>query len=119
MIEARGRKNIFETSKHFVANVLKSYLKDQSLLLPRPFNEYLDMNGSENPYFFGVYYPEFEEADADFLWGNWHASFESMKSGNADWEENGKAMQAKFDEISTCISPDYYDSYELYNDPSS
>ena len=31
------------------------------------FNEYLDMNGSENPYFFGVYYPEFEEADADFL----------------------------------------------------
>ena len=40
-----------------------------------------------------------------------------MKSGNADWEENGKAMQAKFDEISTCISPDYYDSYELYSDP--
>ena len=42
-----------------------------------------------------------------------------MKSGNADWEENGKAMQAKFDEISTCISPDYYNSRELYNDPSS
>ena len=42
-----------------------------------------------------------------------------MKLGNADWEENGKAMQAKFDEISTCISPDYYDSYELYNNPST
>ena len=46
-------------------------------------------------------------------------SFDSMKSGNADWEENGKAMQAKFDEISTCISPDYYDSYELYNNPNT
>ena len=32
--------------------------------------------------------------------------FETMKAGNADWEENGKAVQAKFDEISTCMSPD-------------
>jgi len=83
------------------------------------FNEYLDENGSQSPYFFGVYYPEFEDAANDFLWGNWHATFETMKAGNADWEENGQAMQAQFNEISTCMSPDYYDSWELYNSPDS
>ena len=82
------------------------------------FNEYLDQNGSEVPYFYGVYFPQFD-TDTDFLWGNWHASFETMEIGNKDWEENGKAMQAKFDEISSCISPDYYDSRELYNNPST
>ena len=82
------------------------------------FNEYLDQNGSEVPYFYGVYFPQFD-TDTDFLWGNWHASFETMEIGNKDWEENGKAMQAKFDEISTCISPDYYDSRELYNNPNT
>ena len=97
------------------SNRCNEYMKE----IEKIHYEYLDKNGSENPYFFGVYFPEFDGAEADFLWGNWHASFDSMKSGNADWEENGKAMQAKFDEISTCISPDYYDSYELYNNPST
>ena len=82
------------------------------------FNEYLDNNESSGPYFFGVYFPLFEEASNDFLWGNWHASFDGMKAGNENFAENGKAMQAKFNEISTCLSPDYYDSWELINIPN-
>jgi hypothetical protein len=75
------------------------------------FNTYLD--GIESgPYFFGVYFPEFD-ADADFLWGNWHSNFEVKAAGNKNWQENGKAMQAKFDEVATCNSPDIYDSYML------
>ena len=82
------------------------------------FNEYLDNNESSGPYFFGVYLPRFDEATSDFLWGNWHASFDGMKAGKENFAENGKAMQAKFDEISTCLSPDYYDSWELINIPN-
>ena len=78
------------------------------------FNTYLD--GIESgPYFYGVYYPEFENSDADILWGNWHSDFETKAAGNADWLENGKEMQAKFDEVVTCGSPDLYDSYMLLN----
>ena len=36
-----------------------------------------------------------------------------MAAGNADWEMNGKEMQAKFDEISTCRTPDLYNSWML------
>jgi hypothetical protein len=34
-------------------------------------------------------------------------------AGNKHWQENGKEMQAKFDEVATCNSPDIYDSYML------
>ncbi|MDB2535321.1 hypothetical protein N9X70_04665 [Gammaproteobacteria bacterium] len=78
------------------------------------FNSYLD--GIESgPYFYGVYYPEFEDSQADVLWGNWHSDFETKELGNADWLENGKEMQAKFDEVVTCNSPDIYDSWMLLN----
>ena len=63
-------------------------------------------------HFFGVYFPEFD-ADADFLWGNWHSNFDVKAAGNKHWQENGKEMQAKFDEVATCNSPDIYDSYML------
>ena len=78
------------------------------------FNKYLD--GIESgPYFYGVYYPEFEDSQADVLWGNWHSDFETKEAGNQHWLENGKEMQAKFDEVVTCNSPDLYDSYMLLN----
>ena len=63
-------------------------------------------------YYFGVYFPEFDY-DYDFLWLNAHSSFDAMAAGNADWEINGKDMQAKFDEISTCRTPDLYNSWML------
>ena len=31
--------------------------------------------------------------------------FETKEAGNEHWLENGKEMQAKFDEIVTCNSP--------------
>ena len=78
------------------------------------FNNYLD--GIESgPYFYGVYYPEFEDSQTDVLWGNWHSDFETKKAGNEHWLENGKEMQAKFDAVVTCNSPDIYDSYMLLN----
>ena len=78
------------------------------------FNKYLD--GIESgPYFYGVYYPEFEDSQADVLWGNWHSDFETKEAGNQHWLENGKEMQAKFDEVVTCNSPDLYDSFMLLN----
>ena len=116
--EVMGEQGYF-ASEFLACNFKEGKLRQDLRAAVVQFNEYLDKNGSQNPYFYGVYFPEYDGAEADFLWGNWHASFDSMKSGNADWEENGKAMQAKFDEISTCISPDYYDSYELYNNPST
>jgi hypothetical protein len=76
------------------------------------YNNYLDNGNDVGPYYFGVYYPEFD-ADDDFLWLNAHASFEGMAAGNADWEVNGKDMQARFNEISTCRSPDIYNSWML------
>ena len=50
------------------------------------FNSYLD--GIESgPYFYGVYYPEFEDSQADVLWGNWHSDFETKEAGNATYAE--------------------------------
>ena len=40
---------------------------------------------------------------------------EAKEAGNAHWLENGKEMQAKFDEVVTCNSPDIYDSWMLLN----
>ena len=116
--EVMGEQGYF-ASEFLACNFKEGKVRQDLRAAVVQFNEYLDQNGSANPYFYGVYFPEYDGAEADFIWGNWHASFDSMKLGNADWEENGKAMQAKFDEISTCISPDYYDSYELYNNPST
>jgi hypothetical protein len=36
-----------------------------------------------------------------------------MATSNADWEVNGKAMQDKFNTISTCLTPDIYNSWQL------
>ena len=79
------------------------------------YNNYLDNLDNQDPYFFGVYYPTFEYEDADVLWGNWHKNFETMAAGQADWEENGQEMLAKFNETVTCNTSDYYDSYMLLN----
>ena len=38
-----------------------------------------------------------------------------MAAGQADWEENGQEMLAKFNETVTCNTFDYYDSYMLLN----
>jgi hypothetical protein len=46
------------------------------------FNTFLDgIDGG--PYFYGVYYPEFEDSPSDILWGNWHSNFETKEAGNA------------------------------------
>jgi hypothetical protein len=76
------------------------------------YNTYLDSANDVGGYYFGVYFPEFD-ADDDFLWLNAHSNFDGMAAGNADWEINGKEMQAKFDEISTCRTPDLYNSWML------
>ena len=76
------------------------------------FNAYLDASGEDSPYYFGVYYPKYDD-QADFLWLNAYSNFESMATSNADWEVNGKAMQDKFNTISTCLTPDIYNSWQL------
>jgi|TARA_B100000768_G_scaffold45629_1_gene44468 hypothetical protein len=76
------------------------------------YNTYLD--GIENgPYFYGVYYPEFAESGYDLLWGNWSSDWETKAAGDSSWLENGQDMQAKFNEVVTCRSPDLYDSWML------
>ena len=76
------------------------------------YNSYLDNSNDVGPYYFGVYYPKYEDG-ADFLWMNAHSTFDGMQAGNSDWEKNGKDMQAKFDKISNCASPDLYNSWQL------
>ena len=54
---SNGRKGYF--ASEFLACNFKDGKASQDLRAAVvQFNEYLDMNGSENPYFFGVYYPE-------------------------------------------------------------
>ena len=50
-----------------------------------------------------------------FLWLNFHQSFDGLDAGNANFAENGGDMQASFDEVASCRSPDLYDSYEFRN----
>jgi hypothetical protein len=78
------------------------------------FNTFLDgIDGG--PYFYGVYYPEFEDSPSDILWGNWHSDFETKEAGNAIYAEFGTEVQVKFNEVVACKSPDTYDSWMLVN----
>ena len=45
---------------------------------------------------------------------NWQANFDEMEAGNANWQEKGNQMQAKFDETATCAEPTLYNGMEFY-----
>jgi hypothetical protein len=77
------------------------------------YNQWLADNSSDDPYQYGVYFPQYE-AEQDFLWLNWHGDMNAMIAGNKNWEETGQAIQAGFDETSTCTTPDIYNSAQIY-----
>ena len=45
---------------------------------------------------------------------DWQANFDEMEAGNANWQEKGNQMQAKFDETATCAEPTLYNGMEFY-----
>ena len=63
---------------------------------------------------YGVYLSN-SDTDSDFLWLNWHKSFDDMNSGNKNWAETGQSVQDGFDKTATCKSPDLYESREFRN----
>jgi hypothetical protein len=93
----------FNEGKSFVD--LKSNIEE--------FRQWLIKDQSSDEYSFGAYLPTGED-DADFWWYNWSADFDSMERGNANWEENGKAIQAKFDATATCTEPALYNGGQFY-----
>jgi hypothetical protein len=82
------------------------------------YNNWLDSNGSEDPYMYGVYFAE-DNSDEGFIWLNWHDSFDSMETGNDNWAKTGQAVQAGFDDTATCTTPDLYNSAEFYSPDQS
>lgn len=77
------------------------------------FRQWLIEDQSSDEYSFGAYIPTGEDA-ADFWWYNWNADFDSMERGNANWEANGQAIQAKFDATATCTEPALYNGGQFY-----
>ena len=69
--------------------------------------------GTGDEFSFGAYIPVGEDS-ADFWWYNWQANFDEMEAGNANWQEKGNQMQAKFDETATCAEPTLYNGMEFY-----
>lgn len=84
---------------------LKSNIKD--------FRAWLMENNTGEEFSFGAYVPTGEDS-ADFWWYNWHGDFEAMARGITNWEENGKEMQAKFEDTATCTEPTMYNGMEFY-----
>ncbi len=77
------------------------------------FRQWLVEDQSSDEYSFGAYIPIGEDA-ADFWWYNWSSDFDSMERGNANWEANGQAIQAKFDATATCTEPTLYKGGQFY-----
>lgn len=77
------------------------------------FRVWLMENGTGDEFSFGAYIPVGEDS-ADFWWYNWQANFDEMEAGNANWQEKGNQMQAKFDETATCAEPTLYNGMEFY-----
>lgn len=82
------------------------------------FIQWLETNDNGEQFSFGVYNPVGED-QADFYWFNWHTDFDSMARGTANWEENGKAMQAKINATATCSDPNLYNGGQFYASDSA
>tara|TARA_B110000495_G_scaffold193433_1_gene198582 strand:- start:311 stop:1096 length:786 start_codon:yes stop_codon:yes gene_type:complete len=80
----------------------------------KEFTQWVEDNGTGEEFSFGVYIPVAED-QADFWWFNWHADFDSMARGNANWEANGKEMAARLEETATCMDPNLYNGAEFYS----
>ena len=77
------------------------------------YNNWVAENTSAEAYFYGIYEALDDDAMFDFLWANFHQSFEGWEAGNTNFAEKGADMQASFNEVASCRAPDLYDSYEF------
>ncbi len=81
----------------------------------KKYDNWVAENGTAEAYFYGIYEALDDDANFDFLWLNFHQTFEGLEAGNSNFAENGADMQASFDEVASCRAPDLYDSYEFRN----
>ena len=85
------------------------------MAVAQKYDNWVAENGTAEAYFYGIYEALDDDAMFDFLWLNFHQSFDGLEAGNANFAEKGGDMQASFDEVASCRAPDLYDSYEFRN----
>ncbi len=85
------------------------------MAVAQEYDNWVADNGTAEAYFYGIYEALDDDAMFDFLWLNFHQSFDGLEAGNANFAEKGGEMQASFDEVASCRAPDLYDSYEFRN----
>ena len=83
------------------------------MAVAKKYDNWVAENGAAEGYFYGIYEALDDDAMFDFLWLNFHETFEGLDAGNSNFAQNGADMQASFDEVASCRSPDLYDSYEF------
>ncbi len=79
------------------------------------YNKWLDtLDSNAGAYAFGLYFPAFE-TETDMIWGNFHESVDTMKSGNESWEASGGDAKELLEATLSCDNPDLYNSRVLYD----
>lgn len=104
----------FATETH-PCNLNDGKTSEDLMAVAEKYNNWVTENGNAEAYFYGIYEALDDDAMFDFLWLNFHQSFEGLEAGNTNFVEKGADMQASFNEVASCRSPDVYDSYEFRN----
>ncbi len=99
----------------YPCNLNDGMSSEDLMAVAEKYNNWVAENGTAEAYFYGIYEALDEDAMFDFLWLNFHQSFEGLEAGNANFAENGGDMQASFDKVASCRTPDFYDSAEFRN----
>jgi hypothetical protein len=85
------------------------------MAVAKKYDNWVTENGTADGYFYGIYEALDDDAMFDFLWLNFHQTFEGLDAANSNFVQIGADMQASFDEVASCRAPDLYDSYEFRN----
>ena len=85
------------------------------MAVAKKYDNWVAENGTAEGYFYGIYEALDDDSMFDFLWLNFHETLEGLEAGNSNIAENGADMQASFNEVASCRTPDLYDSYEFRN----